>query len=66
MIDGLIDYVGVWCPYCGERFETGVDASAGSQSYYEDCQVCCAPIRMQIDIDAQGQVVNLRTFRDDE
>lgn len=32
------------CPYCGEIIAVLVDISAGDQQYYEDCQVCCAPI----------------------
>lgn len=65
-MSALLDYVGVWCPYCGERFEIGVDASAGTQSYYEDCQVCCAPIRMQISVGHDGEVLNVLAWRDDE
>ena len=65
-MSALVEYVGIWCPYCGERFETAVDRSAGSQSYYEDCQVCCAPIRMQITVNQEGEVLNVLTWRDDE
>ncbi|MEM9694069.1 MAG: CPXCG motif-containing cysteine-rich protein [Myxococcota bacterium] len=32
------------CPYCFEKVEVWVDASAGSsQRYVEDCPVCCRP-----------------------
>ena len=35
---------GFQCGGCGEWNETTVDESAGSsQSYIEDCQVCCKP-----------------------
>jgi len=35
---------GFQCAGCGEWNETTVDESAGgSQSYVEDCQVCCKP-----------------------
>ncbi|HEX7284873.1 MAG TPA: CPXCG motif-containing cysteine-rich protein [Candidatus Angelobacter sp.] len=35
---------GFQCAGCGEWNETVVDTSAGtSQSYVEDCQVCCKP-----------------------
>jgi hypothetical protein len=40
------DPVTVQCPWCGESFVTFFDASAGEQSYIEDCQVCCRPIEM--------------------
>ena len=39
----MIDSVRVRCPFCGERFEALVDASAGSADYVEDCPVCCNP-----------------------
>jgi hypothetical protein len=42
------------CPYCGEPIEILVDASAGDQRYIEDCQVCCRPITLSIQMDADG------------
>ena len=38
----------ITCPYCGERFEAIVDASAGDADYVEDCPVCCRPIEMHL------------------
>jgi hypothetical protein len=55
----------VHCPYCGEPIEVVVDASAGSQSYVEDCFVCCRPIEMQLDVDADGNVQSIRARRQD-
>ena len=49
----------VHCPYCGEPFETGVDISAGSQEYIEDCQVCCRPIVFRLELDADGNLASL-------
>jgi hypothetical protein len=43
------------CPYCGESIEILVDASAGDQHYIEDCQVCCRPIALGIQVDADGE-----------
>lgn len=56
----------VSCPYCGETFETGVDASGGNQEYTEDCQVCCQPIVFRITTDADGHVLDLETRREDD
>jgi hypothetical protein len=53
------------CPYCGERFETLIDLSAGSASYVEDCQVCCQPIDFTVEVDAAGALVKLVTARAD-
>ncbi|MCB1552474.1 MAG: CPXCG motif-containing cysteine-rich protein [Xanthomonadales bacterium] len=38
----------VRCPWCGERFEALIDASAGDADYTEDCPVCCRPIAMHL------------------
>lgn len=62
----MLDPVVVNCPYCGEAFETGVDTSAGSQRYVEDCQVCCRPIEFVLEVDADGDIVGLETRRDDD
>ena len=57
------EFVAVQCPYCGERFETEVDLSAGSFSYVEDCQVCCQPIELTGEIDESGVPVILGAGR---
>ena len=45
-IDDVYD---VECPYCGAPNEITIDASGGaSQSYVEDCQVCCRPWRVVV------------------
>lgn len=43
------------CPYCGEAVEILIDASIPSQSYIEDCQVCCRPITLSVEIDEDGE-----------
>lgn len=43
------------CPYCGEPLELLVDASAGPQQYVEDCQVCCRPIQVRVEVDEAGE-----------
>ncbi|MDR6991007.1 CPXCG motif-containing cysteine-rich protein [Luteimonas sp. 3794] len=48
------DVARLQCPWCGERFETLVDASAGDADYIEDCPVCCRPIEMHLSIDEDG------------
>lgn len=46
----------IQCPYCGERTALLVDASAGDQHYVEDCQVCCRPISITLDVGEDGAV----------
>lgn len=58
-------FVSVQCPFCGEHFETQVDLSAGSASYIEDCQVCCQPIEMSIEVDDAGALAHLSARRGD-
>ncbi|NRB59952.1 MAG: CPXCG motif-containing cysteine-rich protein [Winogradskyella sp.] len=36
------------CPYCWEEISMLVDMSQSSQSYIEDCEVCCNPIQINI------------------
>jgi hypothetical protein len=32
------------CPYCWEEISFLLDTSVSSQTYVEDCEVCCNPI----------------------
>ena len=43
------------CPFCAERITLVVDFSAGSQSYIEDCQVCCQPMEVTVGVGAGEQ-----------
>jgi hypothetical protein len=52
----MLSYQTVHCPYCGEPIELALDASAGAQSYIEDCQVCCRPISVSVRVDDEGDV----------
>lgn len=51
------------CPFCGESFYTFVDLSAGNQDYTEDCQVCCRPIVMHIQV-KKGRVLRIDCNRE--
>ena len=62
----MLDETTISCPYCGERIDLFLDVSAGSQSYYEDCSVCCRPINIHLDIDLDGEISQIRALRDDE
>jgi hypothetical protein len=57
----------VTCPYCWAGFETSVDPSEGSHDYYEDCPVCCNPIRFRLRIGAgEESDLELEALRDDQ
>ena len=53
------------CPYCGESIEILIDDSVAEQDYFEDCSVCCRPIRIQQNIGFDGDCL-LTILRDDE
>ena len=54
----LIRELKEFCPYCGEQIGFLVDCSIDSQSYVEDCQVCCQPILVTVHIEA-GHITGL-------
>ncbi|HHM04984.1 MAG TPA: CPXCG motif-containing cysteine-rich protein [Gammaproteobacteria bacterium] len=58
--------VEVSCPYCGESFSTVVDGWGGSQTCVEDCAVCCRPVLLTLDIDANGTLQALHIAREDD
>ncbi|NJK99915.1 MAG: CPXCG motif-containing cysteine-rich protein [Spirulinaceae cyanobacterium SM2_1_0] len=48
------------CAFCGETNLTFVDFSGGNQqSYVEDCQVCCQPNVLFIQIDEATLAVEI-------
>lgn len=52
------DVVDIICPYCGQRIDIFIDYSGGvHQSYIEDCQVCCQPLQLQIDLSEEEPLV---------
>ena len=52
----MLDTAHIQCPYCWESIEIVVDPSAGSQTYVEDCFVCCRPIEITVDVDYEGDI----------
>ena len=54
------------CPYCAVVNSLRVDRTAGSRQFFvTDCEVCCRPIEIEIDIDADNYV-NLTAKRGGE
>ena len=51
------------CPYCGEPVDVAIDEGGGSsQSYVEDCPVCCRPWQVEVSRDPDdGWIATLRT-----
>jgi hypothetical protein len=63
--DAFEPFADISCPYCGEPLTVRLDLSAGSQSYVEDCQVCCQPIQLSVQVDETGGVNRLTAERMD-
>ena len=54
------------CPYCSEVISLRIDQTGGSRQFFvTDCEVCCRPIDIAIDIDSEG-FVNLVAKREGE
>jgi hypothetical protein len=57
----------VWCPYCGEPVEIGLDPGSGTtQEYVEDCAVCCRPWQVSVQYDGEGSAHVRVTALDEE
>ena len=62
MNDLLLHQV-IQCPYCWEQIGIDLDLSVEGQSYIEDCQVCCQPIRITYRSD-NGELADLEATQD--
>lgn len=60
----MIETIAIDCPYCGERFTTTADVSGGSQTYVEDCAVCCRPIEIALRVDENDELIGVETRTD--
>lgn len=45
----------IQCPYCWQKMNIEVDPSVKRQEYVEDCQICCRPMSLIVDIDDKGR-----------
>ena len=52
------------CPYCAQTISFLVEALFGSQSYIEDCEVCCQPITIRYQAE-EGEVISYDIDRAD-
>jgi len=44
----------IQCPYCWEQIELSIESAIEEQQYIEDCQVCCNPISITVNIVPDG------------
>lgn len=58
-------FVEIQCPWCGEVSGTTIDLTTADRHYIEDCQVCCNPMELAIDVDDRGELRSVTTRRSD-
>ena len=49
----------ITCPYCGEPGEVAADfdpSEPGDQVFVQDCEVCCRPWTVTVQVDHNGDV----------
>ncbi len=61
----LLKVVSIQCPYCGETIEVLVDCSIPRQEYIEDCEVCCRPIAIFVNV-AESDSAQVEVRQEDE
>jgi len=44
------------CPYCWSEISMLIDTSVREQKYIEDCEVCCNPIEIYVQIE-DGEIM---------
>jgi len=49
-------------PYCGETISMLLEGMYGSQSYIEDCEVCCRPVQITYKVEA-GVITDINADR---
>jgi hypothetical protein len=55
----------VTCPACWEAIELDLDLSAGSQTYVEDCTVCCRPMSVRLWVAEDGREFSVEVEGED-
>jgi hypothetical protein len=59
----LGEFIELQCPWCAEVYGTHVDLIDHSRFYIEDCQVCCQPIEVSLDVSEQGELLGATAGR---
>jgi hypothetical protein len=62
----MLEPARITCPWCWQTVQITVDCSAGSAQYVEDCQVCCRPMIVQVQVGAGGELLGTEVAREGE
>ncbi|MBT8131242.1 MAG: CPXCG motif-containing cysteine-rich protein [Gammaproteobacteria bacterium] len=49
----------VTCPSCWEQHTVTIDLTESDRHFIEDCHVCCNPMRIDFEIDADATLVSV-------
>jgi len=60
-----LEETSIQCPYCGETMVLLIDCLAAEQHYIEDCEVCCRPMVVLVELAADGNP-QVRVQREDD
>jgi len=52
----LLETMAESCPCCGAAIELTIERSPVSQSYIEDCPVCCQPMLVNVAANDGGEI----------
>ena len=52
------DALTISCPHCGESFSLALDVSEGSAEFTVDCEVCCRPMKVSVQLQ-DGEIEGL-------
>ncbi len=61
-LDAMIE---IECPHCWQPYETTVDLTLGAQAWVEDCQHCCHPIAVAVEVIDDGRAARVSAGRVD-
>ena len=53
------------CPYCWQEVSMVLDLSVSDQTYIEDCEVCCRPIKVWNTVE-DGEIADFAADSTDE
>lgn len=61
----ILEDVTAPCPYCSQPITLLIDRSFIEQSYSQDCELCCSPMTVTVEIDNENNI-KLTLLRENE
>lgn len=55
--------VEIECPHCWQTYQSSVDLTLGAQAWVEDCQHCCHPIAVAVEVIDDGRSAQVSAER---